>query len=164
MLLAGAVNLLSLLLNGVTLTILWNWLIVPAFGLPAFPLLTAIWISLVALVLKTNMTHDEKLPGDDLSIKGVVIGMLILPASIFILFSVGVWSLWGSLAPILHLPSISSAHVIGIGIILGFLFDQSPLYSREIRDDVNPSRNSILFRLIKPTLAVSIGGIVCLFL
>jgi hypothetical protein len=43
-----AVSLLSHILNGFALTVLWGWFIVPVFGLPVLAIVPAIGLALVA--------------------------------------------------------------------------------------------------------------------
>lgn len=55
-----ALILVSPILNGWALTILWGWFVVPIFGLPALSISSAIGLGLVVNLLTYQPVHDPR--------------------------------------------------------------------------------------------------------
>lgn len=65
--------IVSVLLNGYVLSVLWGWFIVPVFGLPALSIPVAIGLALVVSFLTKDVTIDDSSDKQNAGKKLVVI-------------------------------------------------------------------------------------------
>ncbi len=70
----------SALLNGWVLSILWGWFIVPTFGLPKLSVVTAIGIALTVHYLTYQYHKEAKSEQDD------ELGILFMRSFLFVIF------------------------------------------------------------------------------
>jgi Na+(H+)/acetate symporter ActP len=74
-----AIVLFSTIANGWVLSILWEWFIVPVFGLPSLSVPTAIGIAIITSMLTSKIAYKDKDKQEMMDNVAALVGVLLSP-------------------------------------------------------------------------------------